>query len=232
MLLLHLVSEKSDALEVPTAATEAAAVAVAGLVTPVAGVLAAVTLGAKESVTTRRWRRAVEAALSDTGKLLDPEDPLTVAVFTRLSLAAAQSAETDKLELLVNALLNSGPDGVEPDFLQEHFADLIARLSASHVRVLRAVRDHNELDLDLSDLTAATLLRALRISGETNVDPDLAMILEAVWSQLVAEDLVESDSLATENAFEADPSRGHQVHGITPKGRRFLRYLAAHPNAQ
>ena len=206
-------------------------IAVAALANPVAGVLAAAALGAKEAVTVRRWRRAVEVALAASGKLLDPEDPLTVAIFTRLTLAAAQTAEAEKLELLVNAVLSSGPDGLEPDFLQEHFADLIARLSATHVRVLRAIRDHNELQLDLMNLDAASLLRALRVDGEADVDPDIAFVLETVWNQLVAEDLVESDSLATENAFEADPSRGRQVHGITPKGRRFLRYLAAHPNS-
>lgn len=218
-------------LEPLTAGSEAAVVAVASLANPVVGVLAAAALGAKEAVTVRRWRRAVEGALATSGKLLDPEDPLTVAIFTRLTLAAAQTAEADKLELLVNAVLSSGPDGLEPDFLQEHFADLIARLSATHVRVLCAIRDHNELQLDLMTLDAASLLRALSVDSEADVDPDIAFVLETVWNQLVAEDLIESDSLGTENAFEADPSRGRQVHGITPKGRRFLRYLTAHPNA-
>jgi hypothetical protein len=193
---------------------------------PALGVLGVSFFELRRSTLLPRWLDTVNRRVSQSSLALDPSDPETVAMFTLLTRAALQTARQEKLELLAAAFV-SAEQASTPDFLVEHFADLVVRFTPEHVRVLQITESPDAHGLNAAQLTHSEVLEAASGGAEQEVD-DLGMIIDVVWNDLSVNGLVDSRySVVLTNALGSSKDDDQAEVAIAEKGRRFLAYIGA-----
>lgn len=204
-------------LEAGLAAATVGAIAVAN---PLLGIVAGGALAYTNNLLVKQWIDAANEKLERAGRVLNPDDPASVAAFNRLTIGALQTARTEKRLLLADALVGA-LSGSTPDFLQEVFADLAVRYSPEHVAILRminapgdTVRAYGEQpnpSLTLSAFLQGSILRGVE-------EPEL--VRDQIGDDLHRDGLVVSRFGPAMNVMTLGPAE------VTERGHRFLTYLS------
>lgn len=202
-------------------AVVAAATAVTAPIAGVGGLVAQGVIAIRNNIVLRRWLDAVDTVLERHDRLLDPDDPLAIAAFNRLTIGALQTTRQEKHEYLAEALSNCGSNSPTPDHLQVMFADLAVRYSLEHVTYLYVAAEPSqwlrqvELDPD-SDLSMT--LEMATTGFIVPSEEDWALLFDSYWKDL------HSDGMILNEPGPAMNVGGMQPY-VTSKGRRFLRFL-------
>lgn len=214
------------AREVAESVASSSLLLVLDAVNPGLGVLAAGFSTAWSNGLLSQWLKVLGERTAASSTFPDPDDPRTRAAFQRLTIGALQTSRTEKWQLLADALLHSGPLSAESDFMVEHFADLVVRLSPEHVRVLQVLACPSAFNLDVPRLSDEALLAALMPSLDGDDKTEARMMVDIVKSDLTFSDLIETNFVTTyERAKSGDLEAGFSDATVTAKGIRFLAHL-------
>jgi len=208
----------------------AALAGVMGAIDPALGVLGVSFIELLNSELFPGWLATLNRRVSQSPRTLDPRNPETVAMFNLLTRAAMQTARQEKLELLAAAFVSSGETST-PDFLVDHFADLVVRFTPEHIRVLQITESPESHGLDAARLTRVEVLEAASDGARHELE-DLNMIIDVVWNDLSVNGLVDSRfKVVLTNALGTSESGDRAEVVIAEKGRRFLAHLGASSGA-
>lgn len=222
---------KGRSLERVRVAEDAAAAVAAstlGAIHPALGVLADMFITIRSSGLLSGWLTVADCRLEEAGAVLDASDPRAQASFNRLTLAALQTARTEKWELLATALVRSAQVTADSDFIVDHFAELVIRLSPEHVSILRVFDRPGDFGLDISRLSDAALLAIVAPERSDRDDGEISMIVDVARSELESNDLVGTRFTTSLNrAMKGLYEEGQSDVFVTEKGQRFLAYLGS-----
>jgi len=197
---------------------ESAAVAVAGALGPVSSFLVSGGIAIRNNIAFAEWAAIVDRHLELSGRSLDPDDPVAIAIFNKLTIGAIQTSRTEKRELLAWALSNSGSASDLSDRVQERLADLAVRYDPEHLRVLALFGDPT---VALTGIPGDTPLLDVLSAGIFNGAEDTDFAFSLVMQDLLRDNLVVSGfgsgSLVTDVRRAGD--------NLTTLGTRFLTYV-------
>lgn len=207
------------------AATAAVMVGVAALVNPVAGLLLSGGVAYANNRQIRRWIEVADSRLSAVGRLLDPDDVETMAIFNRLTIGAIQSSRMEKLEILADALANTRPSAGNPDLLQEVLAGIVVRYSPEHVTFLRLLEDAPGVLRGYPNKRLARATPLYEFLSETVLasHDEPTLVADQVWSDLLRDGLVRRRLRPKNTAGDLLPRH------LSARGQRFLSYLRPNP---
>jgi hypothetical protein len=207
--------------------SETALVGVLGSIHPALGVLGSTMAALRQSRLLPRWLTFLDRDLAAAGVVLDPNDPNTEAMFNRLTFSALQTARTEKWEMLAGALQNSAAPPSSPDFLVEHFADLVIRFTPEHIRVMQIVASPAKHGINLEGLDSSQLLAALASDVSDESREDLSLVIDVVWNDLVLNDLAHPRFMTRFTQVLGNDDHDPGDSGLSEKGLRFLAHIRA-----
>ena len=215
---------KSQAGDRPFAVEAAASAVAAGAIAaadPLLGIVAGGAIAIANNLIARDWIEVASTRLEAEALTFNPDDPVIVASYNRLTIGALQTSRTEKRRLLADALAGTVRGGT-PDLLQEVFADLAVRYTPEHVGYLRLIQrpgdvvrsyglvpDGNRSIGDILDLM---------LSDEEDRD----LVGDKIGEDLYRDGLVNSRFGPEMTVANLGPSE------ISLRGQRFLNYLAPH----
>jgi hypothetical protein len=189
---------------------------------PAAAVVAAGFFGVWNAATMEKWSHYVDTRLAEKDKALDPNDPQAAAIFNKLTFAALQTSRHDKWALLVDALANSGSGTLNPDYVQELFADYVIKYTPQHVHLLYLAASPREwLKVHGNGSSEGTGLREILCTYVFANSDDHQLMSETIWNDLQADGMI-LNTPGGAGTIEEVFQRGWMA---TEKGRRFLRHL-------
>jgi hypothetical protein len=89
------------------------------------------------------WMLQVQASFASVGRLFNPDDPLLIAIFNKLTVGALQTDRTDKRQMMADALTNVSSFGPNPDAFQDLLADLVLQYSPEHLLYLEMLEEQD-----------------------------------------------------------------------------------------
>jgi len=205
---------------VPEQVAEAAAAAVAGALGPVSSFLVSGGIAIRNNIAFAEWAAIVDHRLALSGRSLDPDDPVAIAIFNKLTIGAIQTSRTEKREMLAWALSNSGSASDQSDRIQERLADLAVRYDPEHVRTLALFGNPAAA---LTGIPGGTPLHAVLSAGIFSGAEDTDFAFSLVMQDLLRDNLVMSGFGSGSLVTDVRQAGGN----LTTLGTRFLAYVGS-----
>jgi hypothetical protein len=196
---------------------------------PLAGIVAAALVGVRHTAMGQRWADFLNTEVTAAGIVVEPSERERVEpVLNRIRVAAMQTRRREKWELLAQALISTALHPEWEDFVVEYFADLVARLTPEHVKVLQVMNRPGDYGIDAEDPQTEQLIEALQPNATEEERADQRLVLDATWSDLVGLGLLgEGFGRATGQMTDnGDGTLTSRSPTISSTGRRFLAYLS------
>lgn len=212
-------TDRPFAIEAAASAVVAGAIAAAD---PLLGIVAGGAIAIANNLIAREWIEVASSRIEAEDLKFNPDDPVIIAAYNRLTIGALQTSRTEKRRLLADALAGAVRGGT-PDFLQEVFADLAVRYSPEHIAYLRMIRSPGDVARSYGLIPDGTRsvgdILDLMLSDEEDRD----LVGDKIGDDLYRDGLVNSQFGPEVNLSNLGPSE------ISVRGQRFLNYLAPTP---